>query len=1135
VKSPSHNTESPPATEAKSSWLRNSTKIGLSLLAIVLLIPIVGIVWLHINNITLTGIKGLRYDKGIHAEYMSLNLFSYNVTFHQLSLHHYIDPKNALDSGSYRLFAKKYEIELPSTTTAMLEKQNIHLRYIHFFDATFRFVDFASPLAINAHARKVTASAAHSDGKETAATQIIEHVDVTITNSPHLKISGHAAKGKLTLFFPHYQPSPHYSLQFKESQFAIEMQDNHTPVSVTIASLHPQWATLNNSLSEQIISQLSLTFDLNRSLPTMMLVAHTIKLEQPKDLPAFINRTDIDSKGIHLGQTLANLSRLPINKLKISSFTYGDLLIDAKVILKTPTIATTQTATLPKKAVMITDDNQQQRQRRKQARQTIEQQAKELNIATENNTQARFIVRGKALAPNPYQIDVNIHHLSKTDARVHAIMTRSDGNNLNCDAKIIFNQPLPRYLNCNANFKNTNEFTDRLGLYDVPDAQINGPLRFYAKQIVADKSKTNQPMVINNKIVDAHYLIGIELPPSLTIELNKYAIEAPFFYAKDDMPLHNNPPKHVANIQMDSDGKINFNVSYQNKLFSIDLGDKSETIRFKNAKTKSELQFLIRDFNCLYPDLQCHLNTKINARIKTLHPTIDSKIDNILFSSQINATWANNYLLSQLQHTHFQAEKVSLNAIPPLTNNTIKNMNFSSNLLVGQLEKKAHRLALTLYQPQSTPTKNTQAQLDAQLYTRHQLEKESPSVDYNAHLKIDVDQFMLRHEILFNHRPQSDPVAPLALSSNIKITIDSTQRNQHPLLPPLYLHSQFHLANNKLQIASALTDSDDNTLANVDINANLITKKTHVKLHRNTLYFSKVNSLKNNYFPELSLPIDITEGNITLSAAFVIDRNNQITGSTKIVTDRLSGHYRGIDITQLDSNANIAFTPQGIQTLHPISLFAQQIKAGVTVTKPSMVIDVDTQTNQYTLHRISAYLLGGSLSAHSIHLTSLHNLTTIPITVFGLNINEITDLIDHEGIEFTGILDGTIPIAIINGQLEIHNAILHSRFPGGVLRYMTDSIIDQKIKAAGHQSPLMVSEILKNYHYRTLSIKINYAKDSVLKTRAQFKGYNPDFQYGRPIHINLAIEENMLELIKTINILNASNIEQKISEHFNRQ
>lgn len=1114
----------PPAKAKKSRLRSNSAKVGLSLLGIVFLIPIVGLIWLNIHGVTITGVKGLHYDNGIQAEQISLRLFNYHVTFHQLSLQHQIDPDNQLDTGSYRLFAKKYDIELAPKITTLLATQGIYLRYIHFFDATFRFVDFSSPLTINARARKVTASAAHSDGKESAATQIIEQVDVTITNTPHLVISGHSNKGKLNVFFPHDQPSPHYPIRFVDSHFSIAWQDKQTPISVTIASLHPQWKTLNSTLSEQVITKLSLAFDLKNSLPTMKLTANTVKLEQPRYLPDFVNRTDIDNKGFHLGQTIANLARLPIKKLKLKSLTYGDLLIDAKVILKTPL----NTITTP--PVDLEHTKPHHKIATEKARKKIEQQAKNLNIATDNKTKARFIIKGNALAPNPYQLDVNIYHLSKTNARAHTIMTRSDGNNLNCDIKIIFHQPLPQYLNCNANFKNTKEFTDRLGLKDVPNAQIKGPLRFYAKQVLSNESTTANQMVMNNKIVDAHYLIGIELPPSFTIELNKYAFEAPFFKAKYKNPHQHHTPKHIANIQMNSDGKINFNLSYQNTLLKMALSDKDETISFKNANTNSEFNFFIDELNCLYPNLQCHINANIKANINTLQPVIKSKIDSVSFNSNIKATWANNYLITQLQQAHFQANTLFFHGSPTLTNNKISNIDFNINQLMGIIEKKEDRLNLMVYQP-----KNTQAQLSAQLSTRHQPEKIALKADYRAKLNIAVNKLLLRHEILFNNASQPTSITPLIFSSQFNITIDDAQRNDKQRFPSANLEGQFNVTAQKLQAKATLTNRHDDILVKLSLKTDLATQKTHVKLHRNTITFTNTRHLKKHYFPELPLPFDITDGSITISAAFVIDHDNQLTGTTNISTDQLSGNYDNIDIMQLDSRASLAFSPKGIRTLHPIALFAHQLNAGITLTKPSLIMDVNTQTNHYTLHRMATYVLGGSLSAHRINLTHLPTSAFIPITVFGIKINEIVNLIDHDGIEFTGILDGTIPIAIVNGKIAIQDGVLHSRHPGGILRYIAGSMLDKNIKATDHQSPLMVSEILKNYHYHTLAMKVNYAKDGVLKTQSHFKGYNPDFQYGRPININVMIEDNVLELIKTINILNASNIERKISEYFNHQ
>ena len=586
---------------------------------------------------------------------------------------------------------------------------------------------------------------------------------------------------------------------------------------------------------------------------------------------------------------------------------------------------------------------------------------------------------------------------------------------------------------------------------------------------------------------------------------------------------------------MNSDGKINFSVNYQNQLFRVALSDKSETISFKNAKTKSELTLFIDDLNYLYPNLQCHIDANISASINTLQPVIDSQIDQVIFNSKVTATWANNYLISQLQHTRFQAEKLMFKGIPTLANSNSKHIDFSLNQLIGIFEKKEDRLAFTLYQP-----KNTQAQLSAELYARHQATNKSQPADYKARLNIDVSKFLLRHDMLFggnnnNNTPKQTPAVPLTFSSNFKITMDAAQRNRQHLLPSTNLHGQFRLAKNTLRVNTTLANPYDDILAQVDIVTDLTTKKTDITLRRRTIVFSKNNGLKNHYFPALSLPIDITNGSITTSATFKIDKRRQLTGTLNIATDQLSGNYKGLAIKRLDSSMTVAVSPAGIRTLRPIVLFAQQLTAGIDIHTPSLIMDVNTQTHQYLLHRLSANVFEGNVSAHNIHLSSFDHHSSIPVTLFGIDISKVTDLINHNGIEFTGIIDGTIPVSIINGQPEIHSAILQSRHPGGVLRYLDGSMIDEKIKAAGHHSPLIVSEILKNYHYRTLAIKVNYARDGVLKTQSQFKGYNPDFQSRRPININVAIEDNILELMKTINMINASEIEQKISEHFNRQ
>ncbi len=71
----------------------------------------------------------------------------------------------------------------------------------------------------------------------------------------------------------------------------------------------------------------------------------------------------------------------------------------------------------------------------------------------------------------------------------------------------------------------------------------------------------------------------------------------------------------------------------------------------------------------------------------------------------------------------------------------------------------------------------------------------------------------------------------------------------------------------------------------------------------------------------------------------------------------------------------------------------------------------------------------------------------------------------------------------------------------------------------------MISKILKNYKYDSLAVDIDYSKEGQLNASSRFKGYNPDFQNGRPVYINLNIEDDIPALIKTLNAINSSKLE----------
>ncbi|MCG8345952.1 MAG: YdbH domain-containing protein, partial [Chlorobiales bacterium] len=71
-------------------------------------------------------------------------------------------------------------------------------------------------------------------------------------------------------------------------------------------------------------------------------------------------------------------------------------------------------------------------------------------------------------------------------------------------------------------------------------------------------------------------------------------------------------------------------------------------------------------------------------------------------------------------------------------------------------------------------------------------------------------------------------------------------------------------------------------------------------------------------------------------------------------------------------------------------------------------------------------------------------------------------------------------------------------------------------------------EALSNFLYSELLSSIRMTPDGQSHIQLQLKGVNPSFQEGRPVHLNLNVEQNLLDLLKSLTI--STSIEEAISE-----
>jgi hypothetical protein len=110
-----------------------------------------------------------------------------------------------------------------------------------------------------------------------------------------------------------------------------------------------------------------------------------------------------------------------------------------------------------------------------------------------------------------------------------------------------------------------------------------------------------------------------------------------------------------------------------------------------------------------------------------------------------------------------------------------------------------------------------------------------------------------------------------------------------------------------------------------------------------------------------------------------------------------------------------------------------------------------------------------------------------------------------------GRLKGELPVHVRGGALSVTGGIIASMPPGGTLK------LAPSVGAATGQPGLdFALDALTDYRFTSLESTVDYAEDGELKLGVSLKGSNPKVEKGRPIHYNLNVTQNVLDLVRSL-------------------
>ncbi|WP_022963881.1 intermembrane phospholipid transport protein YdbH family protein [Halopseudomonas pelagia] len=179
-------------------------------------------------------------------------------------------------------------------------------------------------------------------------------------------------------------------------------------------------------------------------------------------------------------------------------------------------------------------------------------------------------------------------------------------------------------------------------------------------------------------------------------------------------------------------------------------------------------------------------------------------------------------------------------------------------------------------------------------------------------------------------------------------------------------------------------------------------------------------------------------------------------------------------------------------------------------------------------------MLGGELRLMPTTLVLAEPRQSVIVELAGVELASLFEVYPAEGLSGRGTLDGRLPVSLEAGKLLIDEGQLQAREPGGFLRYRSAKLEDLARTNVGMRQ---VAAALDDFHYSVLSSDVAYDQDGLLILGLQLQGRNPSLEGGRPIHLNIRLEENVPALLASLQLSGQVSeiIQKRVQERFLQQ
>ena len=260
---------------------------------------------------------------------------------------------------------------------------------------------------------------------------------------------------------------------------------------------------------------------------------------------------------------------------------------------------------------------------------------------------------------------------------------------------------------------------------------------------------------------------------------------------------------------------------------------------------------------------------------------------------------------------------------------------------------------------------------------------------------------------------------------------------------------------------------------------------------------------------------DITAGNalLDLQANWTSSGMElEFDGRSSLRLQDLAGHYGETVFVGLSTSLEAAYGRKEGSTVLPSSITVDLIEMGLPIEDISASYTLYPDEMAFDMAELRMDAFGGVIRADPFSFRTASNINTVLMHAEAIQLSSLLTLEEFEAIEVSGTVGAELPVTIAGSSLTISEGRLFGEPPGGVIHYRAPAEPDE----TDTSSIGFVTRALSNFEYETLTSEIDYNAEGDLILQLQLTGRNPDLDTNRPVVLNLGVENNVPQMLKSL-------------------